>query len=291
MLAQFQVRLLGVAYSYRDLMKKILWIGLTALACGFASMTAGYAFRHELLAAVPLPIVDFARIQTIHIQDLSVVNKKEWFDREFLTRTSITTADALYEAIRFQFEAYKDEINQEWQIDDPDLLFTLYTMNVTAHMWGYGNAVKVKDVGCVFKNEDHPGGIFNPEEPIEKHIAQMIAARIGCCTDHANMMHLLLTKAGIKNRFMMNPGHVFNEAFIGGKWQAFDATTNMWWHDSWSSIQNAPLTSNIFVTIFPHIGTVQKHPYYRPFAAIFRHYMLLEAVYKMAKDIKHPDRI
>jgi hypothetical protein len=158
-------------------------------------------------------------------------------------------------------------------------------------MWGYGNPVKVTQTGCVFKNEDFPNGQFNPEEDISKHIPQMIKSRIGCCTDHANMLHLLLTKAGIKNRFMMNPGHVFNEAFIGGKWQAFDATTNMWWHDSWDKIQNASLTAPVYVTFFPHIGTVYKHPYYRPFAAIFRHYMLLEAVYKMAKDIKHPDRI
>ncbi len=272
-------------------MRKLLIPGILCLAVSMIGISGGYAFRHELAAAVPLPIVDFTRIQTIKIQDLSVNHKSEWFDREFLTRSPILTEDALYEAVRMQFDIYQDEINREWHVSDPDLLLTLYMMNVTAHMWGYGNPVKVSQVGCVFKNEDHPGGIFNPEEDISKHIPQMIASRIGCCTDHANMLHMLLTKAGIKNRFMMNPGHVFNEAYIGGKWQAFDATTNMWWHDSWEHIQNAPLTAPIYVTMFPHIGTVVTHPYYRPFAAIFRHYMLLEAVYKMAKDIKHPERI
>lgn len=235
--------------------------------------------------------IDFARIQTMKIQDLSATHQEEWFDRGFLNQTRITTADDLYNAIMYHYSLYKDEINRAWNVSDPNLLLTLYFMNVTANLWGYGNVIKVNETGCAFKNEDFPHGQFNPEEETDKHIPQLLASRIGCCTDYANIMQLLLTKAGIPNRFMMNPGHVFNEALIAGKWQAFDATTNMWWHDSWSNIQNAALTTPVYVTFFPNVGTVYGHSHYRPFLGTFRHYMLLEAVYKMAKDVKHPNRI
>lgn len=239
-----------------------------------------------------LPIVNFDRInKVLKIQDLSVNNKEEWFDRAFLNQKSITTEDDLFNAIMYQYSFYVEDIQSAWQISDPQLLLTLYFMNVTAHMWGYGNPSKVTQVGCVFKNEDHPDGIFDPNEPLDKHIPAMINSRIGCCIDHTNVLHMLLTKAGINNRIMLNPGHVFNEAFIEGKWQAFDATTNMWWHDSWEKIQNAKLDEPIYVTFFPHIGTVYSHGYYRPFVGMFRHYMLLEAIYKMAKDIKYPNRL
>ena len=278
-----------------NLKKKII---LSSIVFGLSGMVFGYynpSLRHmahsTFSMAAPLPIVDIERMKALIIEDLSVNNKEEWFDRSFLNDLSIKTDDELYNAVMYQFSIYSDDVRRAWNVSDPDLLVTLYIMNITAHMWGLGNPHKIKEVGCVFKNEDHPGGIFNPEEPISKHIAAMVASRIGCCTDHANMMNMLLTKAGIKNRFMLNPGHVFNEAFIQGKWQAFDATTNMWWHDSWEKIQNSTLTAPIFVTFFPHVGTVYTHQYYRTFVGVFRNYMLLEAVYKMAKDIKHSERI
>lgn len=263
---------------------------LMTLMCGVLYAMYAPEVKHAIKAAIPLPVVDLERIKKAHIINLSASNNMEWFDRRFLDEPHIYTSDDFYFRIMEHYVEIKDDLQREWRVTNEDLLKSLYFMNVVSNMWGYGNKGADTKTGCACTNEINEHA-FPCETQFVENPEAYIYTKIGCCADSARVMRFLLTKAGIKNRYMQNPGHVFNEAWLQGHWQALDATTNMWWRDSWENIQNAETHYSFSVTVFPMYGEVYGHEFYRPFVGTFRNYMILEAVYKMAKNIKHPDRI
>lgn len=240
--------------------------------------------------ASELPIVDIERIKTVNIINLSASNKMEWFDRKFIDENRVTTTNDFYNLIMQHYYDIHDEIQQEWKIYDEDLLKSIYFMNIVSNLWAYGNKDAVTQLGCACSNELNPNA-FPCTTQFEDNVEGYVYTKIGCCSDSARIMRFLLTASGIKNRYMQNPGHIFNDVWLQGHWQSLDATTNMWWRDSWENIQNAETHYHFSVSIFPMYGEVLNHPFHRPFIGVFRNFMLLEAVYKMAKDIKHPDKI
>jgi hypothetical protein len=275
-------------------MKKWILAGFMLLAFGLAYGFYDTELRHDLhykmSLASPLPIVDLERIKKVHIINLSASNNMDWFDRKFLEEPHIYTSDDFYQRIMEHYHVIHDELVLNWKITDEQTLKSLYFMNVVSNMWGYGNKGTDTKTGCACTNEINEHA-FPCETQFIENPEAYIYTKIGCCADSARVFKFLLTKAGIKNRYMQNPGHIFNDVWLGGHWQSLDATTNMWWRDSWENIQNAETHYHFSVSIFPMYGEVLNHPFYRPFIGVFRHYMLLEAVYKMAKDIKHPDVI
>lgn len=232
-------------------------------------------------------VIDFERIKTINIIDASADSNMQWISREFLDNSRVTTPEEFWDLISNRYIEVHDKIKKQWKIENEQLLEAVFFMNVTANLWPYGNKIATHETGCACQNEIM-GDSFKCDMPFENNVEGYLYSPIACCSDHARVMRFLLTKSGITNRYMLNPGHVFVEAFIG-KWYGLDATTNMLWHDSWWNIQNAEFHYHFSVSIFPIYGEVASHPFYRQFIGVFRHYMLLEAVYKMAKDIKHPD--
>lgn len=254
----------------------------------YGSNPIDYTFYVKQTAFLQTVAVDFPRFEPLVVDEKYSAHYDLIFNKDYILRAHPQTDDELYEVILKNFTNHKAALAKAWSVTNPDVLLSLYLMNTTSALWGFGNKAKINETGCVYQNENTGGrSVVNPDAPIEQHIPLYLKSNIGCCVDYSNMLSLLLNKAGIKNRILKNPGHVLNEAFIDNKWQALDATVNFWWHDSWSVIQNSGIQSSIYVSIFPHYGTRIAHEFYRPFIGQFRNYMQLEGIYKLAKEITY----
>jgi hypothetical protein len=119
-------------------------------------------------------------------------------------------------------------------------------MLFTSTLWAYGNEVHTKKPGCITINEDNG---WHRDEPTLQVFKR---ARIGCCTDYAHALSLVLSKNGIENRYVLVPGHIFNEALIDGKWGVLDANTNMYIASSWTDAIEA--RNGVQAHVFPHPG-------------------------------------
>ncbi|PJD97386.1 MAG: hypothetical protein CK426_08065 [Legionella sp.] len=232
--------------------------------------------------------IDLNWLKAIRMQNLPPISYNKIFNKEQYRRMPITNMDDFYKVANSEFNRYQSELSTTWSIQSPQLLKTLFFMNLVSNMWGYGNKIAINKSGCVENNEDTLFQTIIVEPLIIKHY---LKTKIGCCIDSARFLSFLLERAQIKNRLVLNPGHIFNEAFIDGKWMAFDATVNFWWHTSWEKIQNEPLGTPIDVTIFPHKNLITNDDFYREKIGAFQLSLLLQAAYKYSKDIKYPKRV
>ena len=270
-------KLILITQQYKEAQEKAL------------SLNKKYDEAEKVVSLYSKNLIDLDRLKPLRIEDLSLTYRPDIFDKKFIIKNHVTTGDQLYAVIIGQFNKNKVQLRQLWHIEDEQLLLTLFLMNVTNNLWGFGNPIKINEAGCVFQNENHPNTAMKSDRSVEHNVAFYINSEIGCCQDYARMLQFLLNKAKIKNRLVLNPGHILNEAYIQGKWMAFDATVNFWWHDSWGHIQNLPIDEPFSVSIFPNNGTVFKNnSQYRTFIGQFRTFMLLEAVYKTSKEITYP---
>ncbi|MFA6303064.1 MAG: hypothetical protein WC627_08030 [Legionella sp.] len=230
--------------------------------------------------------VNYERLKSIKIVNLPSIDDQRIFNKQFLLDAEIKSDEDFYAVVNQQYNVHRKYLIKIWGVKNEELLQTLFFMNLVSNMWAYGNKIDTLTAGCVQSNEDTK---HIPISAVKmKDIQTFIKTNIGCCNDSAYLMRLLLTRAKIKNRLVLVPGHVFNEAFINNKWMAFDATTNLWWHSSWKQIQAADITKPFTVSIFPHSNLVANTPYYRKAAGNFQLFLLLNAAYKLDKDISHP---
>jgi hypothetical protein len=81
--------------------------------------------------------------------------------------------------------------------------------------------------------------------------AQILNSRIGCCDDFARVLAVLLDRAGIANRLVRIPGHVFNEARLDMRWRAMDPSINVFYDRSWREIVTADRQTKIRADWFP----------------------------------------
>ena len=238
----------------------------------------------EVMHSIDLPLFN-----SLKIVNLPSIDERQLFRKELILKAEINNLDDFYAFANNHFELNKQYLEQQWKIGSPELLKTLFFMNLVSSMWGYGNVHAIDKPGCVLINENTNNELISEE--LRADIMTYIKTDIGCCRDSAYVLNLLLTKAGIKNRFMANPGHIFNEAYIDGAWMAFDATTNIWWHSSWEEIQNSRMETPFYVTLFPHGNLVATNPYYRDAIGRLRLHLLLQAVYKISKHIEYPELV
>jgi hypothetical protein len=119
-------------------------------------------------------------------------------------------------------------------------------MLFTSTLWAYGNEIHTRKPGCMTVNEDNA---WQRDEPTFEVFRR---SRIGCCTDYAHALSLILSKSGIENRYVHVPGHIFNEARIDGRWGVLDANTNMYIASSWTDAIAA--RNGVQAHVFPHPG-------------------------------------
>jgi len=115
---------------------------------------------------------------------------------------------------------------------------------------------------------------------------------IGCCTDYAFLLKVLLDRAGIPNRRVGTAGHIFNEARFADGWATLDANTNMFFAGEWGAIQRRPHGSEgtVTVMVFPHQNSMDSgNPYYRPEIGQFCLRWLLAAAERTAPPTGYPD--
>ncbi|HYD57330.1 MAG TPA: hypothetical protein VEB41_10530 [Burkholderiales bacterium] len=110
-------------------------------------------------------------------------------------------------------------------------------------LWAYGNTDE--GIGCIGQNKNNN---WRPE-PADFEAVRRTA--IGCCNDFAYMLSFLLSRQGFENRYVLLPGHIFNEAKIDGRWSALDANTNLFTTAPWHR-GGAP---DARVHVFPHPGS------------------------------------
>jgi len=107
----------------------------------------------------------------------------------------------------------------------------LYLMESVNLMWGYGNPVESTLPGRVIRNEQ-----FTATDTSQITFDLYLNAKIADCQDYAALNAYLLTRAGIDNRIVLTTGHVFNEAFVDGKWWTFDPTYGIAYGASYAEV-------------------------------------------------------
>lgn len=200
---------------------------------------------------------------------------KEW-------KSNIRTFRELYEAVNARFDQY-ETLYDDAGFSDWNAKRAFYFMNVVSGLWAYGNLKNLQLPGCVMDNE-----IRGPIEPSEVSVKTYLTSPIGCCTDYTAILNVLLTYDGIKNRVVSIPGyHVFNEAFIKGKWWVLDANTNLAFSESWRDIVDG--NSKVAVYLFPHPNMNLHSRTYRPAIGRFRASMLLSAANEIFTEFSYSD--
>jgi hypothetical protein len=139
-------------------------------------------------------------------------------------------------------------------------------MLFTSTLWAFGNANHpIVKVGCIPTNEDNN---WQYEKPTLQVVKQ---ARIGCCTDYAFTLSLILSKNGFENRYVQISGHKFNEVKINGQWNVLDANTNVFINSSWNDAIAA--RRKVRIHVFPHPGQLGGS-LHRPIISAFQNYLV-----------------
>jgi len=242
----------------------------------------------SLYSLLAFPLHFWPIIERLEIVNLPSVNYDEIFSKQPLIKANIDSPEKLYEFCHDQFKERKEYLQRVWGIQDQKKLEALFYLNLVSHLWGLGNAdPHSNSSGCVANNEEI--GFRTVEAP---SIRFYLESNIGCCSDHAYILKMLLDRAGIPNRRVVTWVHVFNEARFSDGWLTLDATTAMVFHGDWEAIQrklgadSRPVT----VTIFPHQNLVKRdNPYYRIGAGHFRMLWLLSVAGRVVPALSYPD--
>jgi hypothetical protein len=148
-----------------------------------------------------------------------------------------------------------------------DVQFALHAMNVVASLWIHPDGSKESQAAVQL--EDH---LLDDDAKLRV----MLAARVACCMDSAMLLHMLLTRQGIRNQFVQVPGHVLNQIITpdGGTW-LLDGYTNVAANSGIVGVVNGDKRITQFR--YPHCNLTPNHPNYCMFMSCFRDYM--NAVY------------
>lgn len=148
--------------------------------------------------------------------------------------------------------------------------FVIFAMHVASTWWSFGNRDAPDRCGSALENEENDW-----LRPSHVDAAAYLNSPIGCCTDMAYLLKVLLDERGIPNRVVCFTGHVFNEVQIDGVWRLADPTINALVDRTWDELYAAPPEEKIEVMVFPHPQLrEQERPGYREMRAQFRLLML-----------------
>ncbi len=192
--------------------------------------------------------------------------------RQQLRHQHLTTFRDLHRQVMAGYQRVARQLARRWAVEDEQRLKALYLMNYVAGFWAFGNHYAVDQPSGVLFNEENNW----QEEP--PSLQAYLEANIGCCEEIAYLLKFFLDCEGIENRLTTIPGHVFNEALLGGRWCLLDATVNFFMERSWEELYTTakPERDSIPVYLFPHPGLVNAQAdCYRPILGQFRLAMLL----------------
>lgn len=209
--------------------------------------------------------------------------------RADLRKRPLTTFADLHHAAMEHYARLLPTLETRWTNVGPmtdEKRKTLFIMNLVSGMWSFGNRYDVGNTGCVFCNEN------NHAAPPAPSLRAYLDAKIGCCSDHANLTKSLLDHAGIENRLTANPGHIFNEVRIDGRWCVVDTSANLFIDASWEELfdTHEPL-KRVAVFVFPHPNSLDADPEnYRPLSGLFRLVTILRVADQPAylREVTHP---
>ncbi len=234
------------------------------------------------------PVHHAALLEQIEIKSVLPLEDPSFFSKSNLAIDRISNEDELYRTCRSRFESVRDSLRKRWSMGDDRKLEALFLMNVVSALWGFGNSVHHDRTGCVDMNEQTGFRLDVPD-----NVRAYLQSEIGCCSDSAYLLKLLLDRAGIPSRrVIIAHGHVMNEAHFTDGWMTLDATTNMAFVGDWTSIQKrrGQDRNAIRVFLFPHSNHLSvDNPHYRPEVGHLRLALLLDAVNKSAFPVAFPD--
>lgn len=168
-------------------------------------------------------LVRFDRYNRIQIQQLTAPTF------ESFRKDSIKSFKDFSKYAEQLYDKEKAGLAKAWHSEDEIYLKSTFFMNLVSGLFHYGNRIDVTTPGCVTTNET------NRTVDITG-IQAYLKSDIGCCTDFAYLLKLLLDYSQIPNRLVLTPGHIFNEVRFGNRWEIFDATVNVSIDSSWHEI-------------------------------------------------------
>jgi len=254
-------------------------VGVLLVGCIFTAKHPGMLVRLAVLSVIApiilathlwLNVAPLGQAQKrINIVRLSTVDYDAIFNDEQIKRGAIRTYAEFQMAVDRNFERHRDVLSERWGIQDEQKLRVFFYLNTVSNLFSFGNQDIRKAGGCAGESEQFGG---------KKRSYRALGVRffteseIGCCTDFAQLIKLLLDGAGMESRIVAihMHGHVFNEVQLGGKWHALDANIGGFYDRSWNAIVDSQ--EPFFVTVFP-VLSLKRSPEsrYRPVLAQFRH--------------------
>ncbi|HOI74624.1 MAG TPA: hypothetical protein PLO63_10790 [Syntrophales bacterium] len=239
-------------------------------------------------AFLQYPVHHAALLEQIEVTAVPAMADSGFFNKSNLAVDGIRDEDELHRACMKRFNQVRETLRVQWGIEDPRKLEALFLMNSVSALWGFGNSVHYTREGCVEQNEKTGFRIDVPEG-----IRDYLESEIGCCSDSAHVLKVLLDRSGIPNRrVVIAHGHMMNEAAFSDGWMTLDATTNMAFFGDWTSIQRrrGHGRNSVHVLVFPHSNHASgSNPLYRPAIGHLRFALLLDAVNKSAPPVAFPD--
>jgi len=150
-------------------------------------------------------------------------NYENIFAKENIFDGREETFQAMFLKIKKQFKKYKKQLIVEWNLKGK-LLEAAFILNVVNNMYGLGEEGKS---ASVFANKNNTRGNRNKKTgylSLQCATAKdYLKSDYGDCNDYAMMMYIFLNLAGIENRQVGTPDHIYNEVKINGKYYIFDA--------------------------------------------------------------------
>lgn len=195
------------------------------------------------------------------------------FQKEMIPIQEIYSLDDFSRFAKNLYQEKRSHMKSIWKIENEDELKSVFYLNFVSRLWVYGNKYKTKEAGCALDNE-LTGAIPDSKATIRHYLS----SSIGCCSDYALTLHLLLEREGIRNRIVHVQGHVFNEVHFNGHWNAMDANTNLLFHDSWMNITFRKPGQKFRVSMFPNHNTFESANNFREDIGKFAYEMITAAV-------------
>lgn len=290
----------SIGHGKMRLFRLALWGYPIIVACLYLCMLRAKGNIARLMLIFPVALMYLASsalllypthyyslIEQIQIVDLPSVEYEEIFSKKPMLEADIKSYDDFHAHCRERFLKHKDYLMEKWGVRDESMLQAIFYTNLVSHMWGYGPADNRELRGRMIVD------VKNDFKPANKpNIQAYIKGQTGYCVDSAYVLKTLLDRAGMKNRIVHVPGHVFNEALCEDGWIALDASTNMLLHGSWKDIHERRGRGRdvVKITIFPHQNLVEKdNPSYRSRMGHFRISWLLQIIDRTAPPIAYSD--
>ena len=215
------------------------------------------------------------------------VDYRAMFSPEFIRNEKIASYTGFYEAVSRRFEGNREQLSKVWGIKSEEKLKALYFLNQTSWLWAYGNEFALDRAGCVSNNELTNFAIDEKWSSPDFYLN----SPIGCCTDYAHMLKFLLDSAGIENKMVEIPGHIFNEARVDGKPLILDATVGYAIPYTWQQIASKGFLKKIDIELFPNKSMQDPGSKdYRPISLRFRLHMLNQIALGPSAEFSYSNR-